>query len=103
VASKDDPLNPKFTLENDPIFVSGYLRAEFVEDIHSVMHEQGMDSCRLAEKLGMTLFRADNILGETEVLTIDLAAEIACKLGMRVSLRMLPRNERMIIKKDSHG
>jgi DNA-binding phage protein len=74
--------------DRDPRFVSGYLKALFVNDICRVMGDRSMSKKGLAETLGKSRQYVGRVLNETANFTIETMAEIACALGMRLSIRL---------------
>ncbi|MBI2422802.1 MAG: helix-turn-helix transcriptional regulator [Candidatus Hydrogenedentes bacterium] len=75
--------------ELDPEFVAAYLKTQFVEDIYGAMADRGIRSkSELAEHLGKSRQYVGRVLNETANFTLESLAEIACALGMRITLRM---------------
>ena len=84
-------------LENDPEFVAGYLKMQFVEDIYRLMAQQGLKPIHLAEKLGKSRQYVSRILNEKANFTFETMAAITCALDARVAARMFTPGERMAI------
>ena len=87
----------KIDLESDPEFVAGYLKMQFVEDIHKAMEMQGLKPATLAKKMKKSRQYVGRVLNETANFTLETLAEIACTLGMRVAARMYSAEQRLIM------
>ena len=83
--------------ENDPEFVAGFLKMQFVEDIYRIMAQQGLKPIQLAEKLGKSRQYVSRILNEKANFTFETMAAITCALDARVAARMFTAGERMAI------
>ncbi len=102
---EEAPLVSELIQENAPIdfdadaeYVSSYLKAQFIEDIYRAMENLGLNKQQLAKKTGKSAQYIGRILNERANFTLESIAEIACSLGMKVSVRMYTRNERMTIR-----
>lgn len=85
-------------LHADPAFQADISKGLIVEDILHAMEEQGLNRNTLAAKLGKSRQYIGKILDEEKPanFTIDTLAELSAALGIKLHVRMLPENERMI-------
>jgi transcriptional regulator with XRE-family HTH domain len=84
-----------------PGFVSGYLKASFVNDVCIAMRDQNLTKNGLAEKLGKSRQYVGRILNETANFTIESMAEIACSLDLRLSICLHAPGERVEVTRAS--
>ncbi|MCK5852285.1 helix-turn-helix transcriptional regulator [bacterium] len=83
-------------LENDPEFVSDYLKGQITEDILAAMEENGMNKNQLARKLGNSRQYVNRILNETANFTLDTLAKFACALDCKIEARIVNKNKYLI-------
>jgi ribosome-binding protein aMBF1 (putative translation factor) len=85
-------------LHADPAFQADISKGLIVEDILRAMEEQGLNRNTLAAKLGKSRQYIGKILDEEQPanFTIDTLAELSAALGIKLHVRILPENERMI-------
>lgn len=74
-------------LDADPRFVAEFLKARFVEDILRAMERTGLNKNTLATRLGKSRQYVGRVLNERANFTIETMAEIACALGLRLSVK----------------
>jgi transcriptional regulator with XRE-family HTH domain len=87
----------KIDWERDPIFVSEYLKAEFMNDVWASLEQQGLSQSDLAERMGWSRQYASRVLKSQMNLTIETMAKLACALGLRLSIKLHRPDERMEI------
>ena len=86
-------------LENDPKFVSEYLKGQITEDILITMEEKRINKNQLAKKLGKSRQYINKILNETANFTLDSLAKITCALNCKIEVRIL--NKRNYLENSS--
>jgi DNA-binding phage protein len=74
-------------LDADPSFLAEFLKARFVEDVLRAMERAGLNKNTLATKLGKSRQYVGRILNEKANFTLETMADIACALGLRLSVR----------------
>lgn len=82
----------------DPEFLADYSKGLIVEDILRAMEATGINRNTLAAKLGKSRQYVGKILDEERRanFTIDTLAELSSALDVKLHVRMLPENEKMI-------
>lgn len=87
-------------LEEDPEFLSDYLKGSFIADVFDVMEEEDINKNELARRLGTSRQYITKVLGEEDPnnFTIDSIARVAAALKRDVSLRLKKYNEVVEIK-----
>lgn len=93
--SKKLTKNP-IDFDNDPEFISDYLKATFINDVIGAMKEKNMTKTALADKLGKSKQYVGRILNETTNYTIETISEIACALNQEVVLTLRNRNTKTV-------
>jgi len=83
-------------LENDPEFVSDYLKGQITEDILAAMEENGMNKNQLSKKLGKSRQYVNRILNETANFTLDTLAKFACALNCKIEARIINKDKSLI-------
>lgn len=85
-------------LHADPAFLAEISKGLVVEDILRAMQVTGLNRNTLAAKLGKSRQYIGKILDEEQPanFTIDTLAELSAALGVKLHVRMLPENERLI-------
>lgn len=83
---------------SNPAILADQSKGLVVEDILRAMEEAGLNRNTLAAKLGKTRQYVGKILDEERRanFTIDTLAELSAALGVKLHVRMLPENERMM-------
>jgi len=84
-------------LDRDPKSVAEYLKMQFVEDVYEAMDERGWSPSKLARELGWSRQYVGKVLNEKANFTFKTIAKIACKLDLRIAVRMYAHEEHMAI------
>lgn len=74
--------------EREPVFVSEYLKAEFMNGVWEALERQGLSQSELAERVGWSRQYASRMLKSQMNLTIDTMAKLACALGLRLEIKL---------------
>lgn len=81
---------PDLDLENDPVFISDFVRGKLINDILSIMDEKKINQVDLAHKLGKSKQYISHILKGKTNLTIDSLAHIVCALDSNLQIDIFP-------------
>ncbi len=80
----------KRRLEQDPDFLTEYIKGSFVADVEETMEEEGISKAQLARRLDRSRQYVSKVLNEEDLnnFTIDSIAKIAVALQRDVVLRL---------------
>lgn len=81
-------------LPKDFEFVADYLNGMIVQQILTVMEDEGITLSKLAEKKGLSWEDIHRLLTEKKIFTLEYLAKFCCALGCTVEV---------VIKKDIEG
>ena len=88
----------KLDLEHDPVFVAGYLKGKFVNDILLAMKESHVTQSDLAQRLNESRQYVSRVLNEQGNFTIATMAKFACALNCRISIDIFTHPNRVAYK-----
>lgn len=77
-------------LKQDPLFWAEDAKTDFTEEIVRLMKEQSVNKKELAQRLGTSQSYITKILNENVNFTVESMSKIACALGGKMKINILP-------------